>query len=315
MTTPWLTVIVPSFGRPDQLHQCLTALLCQVEPPAAIMAVVRPDDQSTRQCVASFGAAVTEVLVTTHGVLAAMTVGLQATATEWVAFTDDDATPPPSWTAALREAAAEPSVVGVGGRDVLYDGEQPRTTTLTADVGRITTMGRIVGNHHRGTGPPRDVMVLKGVNCAYRADLLGLPTNLHGSGAQVHFEVAVGLNLLVHGRLRYDPAITVLHRPGARRDDDTRTAPSAQATADTAYNATFVMTARSRHHALLRGLRTVLVGDRTSPGLLRGLVALMRRDHALVAKIRPSLRGTFGAIRAILGGARVTFAYRATRSS
>jgi len=315
MTAPWLSVIVPSYGRPEQLQQCLEALLVQVEPPTAIVAVVRPDDQPTRKCIASFGSAVHEVLVTTPGVLAAMTAGLQATTTPWVAFTDDDATPPPSWTAVLRAAAAEDHVVGVGGRDVLYDGALPRPTTLTTDVGRITRSGRIIGNHHCGSGPSRDVMVLKGVNSAYRADLLGLPTNLRGSGAQVHFEVAVGLNLLHQGRLRYDPAITVIHRPGTRLDEDARTAPSPRATADTAYNATFAMTARSRHHALVRGLRTVLIGDRTSPGILRSVVALVRRDHVVIAKVRPSLTGTVSAIWAVLRGETVTFAYRASSSS
>jgi hypothetical protein len=158
-------------------------------------------------------------------------------------------------------------------------------------------------------------MVLKGVNCAYRADLLGLPTNLRGAGAQVHFEVAVGLNLLRHGHLRYDPAITVIHRPGDRFDDDRRSAPSPKATSDTAYNATFAMTARSRHHGLLRGVRTIVIGDRSSPGILRGLLGVVQRDREVLLKVRPSIAGTVAALRAVLSGQTVTFAYRETRSS
>jgi glycosyltransferase involved in cell wall biosynthesis len=309
MTEPWLTVVVPTYARPDQLVRCLDALDAQVEP-ALVLCVVRPDDRATLAVLEDRGDSVAVATVIQPGVLAAMLAGLRATATPWVAFTDDDAAPLPTWTRDLRLAAQRDGVVGVGGRDLLYDGETPRRTTLTTDVGRIGPFGRITGNHHRGEGLPRSVAVLKGVNAAYRADLLGLPTNLRGRGAEVHFEVAVGLHLAQQGILTYDPSICVVHRPGHRADADGRVLQSPEATANTAYNATFAMSARSRFFALVRAVRTLLVGDRTSPGVLRGLLALARGDRTTAAKWWPATKGTAAALVAVLSGQRVTFAYR-----
>lgn len=308
MTAPWLTVVVPTYARPRDLERCLAAIAVQVEPPAATVCVVRRGDAASAAVVQASGFAAT-VEVDQPGVLAAMLAGLRATTTAWVAFTDDDAEPSPTWTAQLRAAAVD-GVVGVGGRDVLYDGEVARPTSLTTEVGRVHWSGRVTGNHHRGTGPARSVQVLKGVNAAYRADLLGLPTNLRGDGAQVHFEVAVGLAMATHGDLRYDPAITVLHRPSDRAGEDQRRAPSASAICDVAYNATFAMTAAGVIPAVRRAVRTLLVGDRSCPGLLRGTLAVLVRDHETAHRFGPSMAGTASALADTCRGRRVAFAYR-----
>ena len=75
-------------------------------------------------------------------------------------------------------------------------------------------------------GPPREVDVLKGANMSYRRQRhqgIGFDERLRGAGAQVHFEVALGLAVKRAGwRLIYDPAVAVDHYPAQRFDDDER---------------------------------------------------------------------------------------------
>jgi hypothetical protein len=51
---------------------------------------------------------------------------------------------------------------------------------LTRDVGRVGRWGKLVGNHHLGTGSARSVMVLKAVNMAFRREALAVPEQLRG---------------------------------------------------------------------------------------------------------------------------------------
>ena len=306
--TPSFSVIVPTFERPDLLLRCLEGLAEQSDPPEEVLVVVRRSDLQSVAVARNHPMNPHVVEVDQPGVLAAMAAGLKASTSRWVAFTDDDAKASPTWIAQLRVAANEKNVVGVGGRDMLYDDGLPRPTTLTQEVGRIGPMGQLIGHHHRGTGPARAVEVLKGVNCAYDATYLGIPEGLVGTGAQAHFEVAIGLDLAKVGTLIYDPSIIVRHEPGDRSDDDRRHLPSKHAIADVATNAVLACTARSRFLAIRRVVFATIVGDRSCPGLIRCLVAL--GDGEIRRRLLPSLYGTLRGFFLIVAGRRVHFLRR-----
>lgn len=285
---PTVSVLVPSWRRPDALARCLRALAAQTCTPLEVVVVARADDTPTAHLVETSSASLPFPLrlATTNctGVVAAMTAGLAACRGEVVALTDDDTEPRPDWIECLAAAFADAGVAGAGGRDW-----QPLERGDRDIVGRVQWFGRVVGNHHLGAGPARDVDVLKGANCAFRAGLLravGFDERLRGSGAQMFWELALCLPLRRAGwRLVYDPAIAVEHHIAPRHDDDQRhrgvfaAAPQAEAV----HNETLVMLDHLTGAARIAFVCwAVLLGTRSEPGLGQlPRLALAGDRHAL----------------------------------
>jgi glycosyltransferase involved in cell wall biosynthesis len=292
MTT--IDLIIPSYRRPDDLAKALAAALAQVEPFHRIIVVARREDDATLRVAHETG--LTPILVDEPGVLAAMTAGVLASTADIVAFTDDDAQIAPTHSQLLAALfASDTAIAGVGGPDVLYDGVEPRPTSRTRRVGQLTWWGRLIGNHHRGGDVVRDVVVLKGVNAAYRRELLRLPHGLRGEGAQPHFEVAIGTDLIARGyRLLYTTDLVVRHTPAPRRDHDDRLAPSSAALADSAYN---LERSIPRRLMTRRLIYVVFMGDANVPGIGRLLVAAVRGEWSLWRRAKPAWRGTVEAWR------------------
>jgi Glycosyl transferase family 2 len=265
-----IALVIPSYGRPTDLERVLQAARTQTRPFDDIVVALRIGDSASADIATRAGVRV--VTVTEPGVIAAMVAGVASCTSTYVAFTDDDAVPPPSWAALLlARLDADPTVVGVGGRDVLYDRRAgdatPRPTTLTTDVGRFTWTGRLRGNHHCGTGEPTDVVVLKGVN----------------------FELAVGSRLRAQGgRLLYDPQITVDHFPAPRVGADQRGAPADSAVEDSIYN---LLRATPPALRTRRYVFTRLIGDGAFPGLVIAVVALLTGRSHIWRRWRPTQRG------------------------
>jgi len=283
-----VSLVIPSYGRANDLASALDSALNQDQPFDEIIVVARDNDPETIAVAES--AAVIVVVVNLPGVLAAMAAGSQRATSEIVAFTDDDARLPVNHASRLRSYFDSPAISGVGGRDVLYDGDEQRSTPLTHTVGRVRWFGRVVGNHHRGDGAVRPVFMLKGVNAAYRRSALAFPVGLRGQGAQPHFEVALGTWIADHhGTLLYDPSLQVEHHPATRLGDDQRTSPSNAAVLDSAYNL-----ARSlpRRYVTRRLIYVLFLGDTNCPGIGRSMVALVRREPSVLARRRSSWRGT-----------------------
>lgn len=302
---PSVTVVVPSYRRPDQLVSCLQGLAAQRHPADEVVVVCRPDDAQTRRVVAAAPLPVREVLVHEPGVLAALHTGARAARGDVVAFTDDDAVAHPDWLQRLMAHYADPAVGGVGGRDLLQpplpDAERPSTS-----VGRFTPWGKQLGFHHVGSGPAADVSVLKGVNMSYRREALALPRDLKGEGAQVHNEVGAGLWARDRGwRLVYEPAARVDHFSGPRFDEDQRSRPSPGAIEREAYNLVLSLLTFRPELTARRAAYGLLLGDQASPGVGRALVAAAQRRPEVVRRLVPSLRGQVSALRDLRRGARV----------
>lgn len=289
-----IDLVIPSFRRPDDLDVALSHAMAQEVPFHSVIVVARRGDDETVRVAEKHGLAA--VVVDEPGVLAAMHAGVRASSAEIVAFTDDDARVSPQHSKILEAAFAGDSTrAGVGGPDALYDGSQRRKTTTTRRVGQLTWWGRLIGNHHRGDDVTCDVVVLKGVNAAYRRRLLRLPSGLRGQGAQPHFEVAIGTDLRARGyRLLYTSDLVVRHHPAPRRDEDDRLAPSATALADSAYN---LERSIPRHLMTRRLIYVTLIGDANVPGIGRLFVALLRREWSLWQRFVPAWRGTYDAWR------------------
>ena len=294
---PTISVIVPSWRRPVDLERCLRALAAQSRRPTEVVVGTRSGDDETPRVAdaarGSMGLNILWVATSEPGVIAAMTAALAQCHGDIIALTDDDAQPRPEWLAGLATALSDPRVGGAGGRDW-----QPSERSDRTDVGRVQWFGRVVGNHHLGSGPARSVDVLKGVNIAVRGPLLhaaGFDARLRGAGAQMFWDLALCLTIRRAGwTLIYDPAIAVDHHVAARHDTDQRHrgvfTPGPQA--DAVHNETLVLLEH------LTGLRrvaflvwAVLVGTRLEPGLAQVPRLLLRGERAVTAKCIATLQG------------------------
>lgn len=296
-------VIIPSYRRPADLARCLAAMRVQRRAPDEVIVAVREGDEDTAHLVdelASLWPELDKAIVARPGVVAAMTAALTIAKADIIALTDDDAEPDEKWLGKITDLFEGASNVGgVGGRD-----DQVDALGAEADVGRVQWFGRVIGNHHVGTGPPRDVDVLKGVCCAFRSDPLrsiGFDARLRGGGAQVHWELALCLALRRAGwRLVYDPAIRVRHHVAPRHDADQlhRGRFDAAPHENAVFNETLVL---AEHLSGWRRLAFVVwsmtIGTAAEPGLLQLPRVLVREGRVALVRWRATQRARREAFR------------------
>jgi GT2 family glycosyltransferase len=296
---PVVSVIVPSWRRVASLERCLRSLAAQSRLPDEVVVGTRSDDADTARAVESLARAFPVPLrrasAPEPGVAAAMNAALAACRADAdiIALTDDDTKPHRDWIELLAACFADPSVGGAGGRDW-----QPFERGDRAVVGKLQWFGRLIGNHHLGAGPARDVDVLKGANCAYRAPLLralGFDTRLAGAGAQLFWEAALCLPIRRAGwRLVYDPAIAVEHHVEPRSDGDQlhRGVFAPAPLADATHNETLVLLENRGRGARAAFLAwALLVGTHHEPGLAQLPRLVLRGDRHAVARWRAALEG------------------------
>ncbi len=243
-----ISVIVPTYLRPQDLARCLAALKLQTRPVDELWVIIRDTDRETWQFLEGFdreSLPLRTATVTESGVIAAMNIGLDQATGDVVAFTDDDAAPHPDWLERIEAYyLADEKIGGVGGRDWVYHGTKLEEGSRPV-VGKLQWFGRLIGNHHIGAGLGREVDVLKGVNMSFRREAIAelhFDHRMRGSGAQVHFEVVFSLTLRQKGwKLIYDPQIAVDHFPAQRFDEDQRNSFNAQASVNAIHNETVAL--------------------------------------------------------------------------
>jgi glycosyltransferase involved in cell wall biosynthesis len=294
-----ITVIVPTYLRPQDLERCLNALKQQNRPVDELWIIVRDRDRETWQFLENFdrGALPLQpVTVTAAGVIAAMNMGLESATGDIVAFTDDDAAPHVDWLKRIEAYyLADDQIGGVGGRDWVYQGTQLEDGARPV-VGKLQWFGRLIGNHHIGIGAGREVDVLKGVNMSFRrkaiADLR-FDQRMRGSGAQVHFEVVFSLTLRQKGwKLIYDPQIAVDHFPAQRFDEDQRNAFNAQASMNAIHNETVALLEYLPPlQKIVFLIWAIAIGTRVSYGLLQWLRFVSRDGDVARQKLWANWRG------------------------
>jgi glycosyltransferase involved in cell wall biosynthesis len=277
-----VSVVVPSYRRPDELRRCLSSVGRLDRRPDEVIVVVRADDPPSRGVAAEFADQV--VLVERPGQIEAVRAGVMRSHGNVVVLIDDDTEVRHDWLDRLTSWFSDPGVVAVGGRDVVH-----HPYGIEADwhgaVGKLHWSGKLTGKHHVGVGRARDADFVKGANMAIRRGAVVFPLGLRGAGAQVGNDLAMGLSASARGRCLYEPRALLDHTPATRHDADGRRDPRdttpRRAAWDTAYNQALVV---GTLRPALRWRRTayaVLLGDRSSVGLARAAVALARHERGL----------------------------------
>lgn len=301
-----VTVIVPTYRRPDQLAGCLDGLVRQTLAPVQVIVTVRDGDPASADVARRYAGALPMQVVGigVPGQVAAINRGMDHAGGDIVAITDDDAIPHPDWVERIEAwYRSDPRIGGVGGRDHVYHDGVPETGAATV-VGRLQWFGRVIGNHHLDVAAAQDVDVLKGANWSFRRAAIDgqrLNTRLRGSGAQVRNEVDFCLRLSRRGwRLVYDPLVAVDHFPAVRFDIDQRGAghfhPLAQENAS--FNDTLALMAHfGPANRAVFAAWALLVGTCEFPGAAQWARLALRGDRHAGAKLRATLRGRLAGMR------------------
>lgn len=295
-----ISVMIPTYRRPQDLARCLKALEQQTRKPEQVVVVVRDTDTDSWSFLQDYhpqGFSLEAATVKVPGVVAAMNVGLDAARGDIIAITDDDAAPHPDWLARIEaHFLSDTCIGGVGGRDLVYVGNELIYKGESEVVGKLQWYGRVIGDHHKGIGAAREVDVLKGVNMAYRRSAIAhlhFDERMLGTGAQVHFELAFSLALRSQGwKLIYDPLIAVDHYPAQRFDEDQRNNFNHLAWKNAVHNETLALL------EYLPPLRLVvfilwatLIGTRKAFGLLQLLRFLPKEKTLAWQKWLASMQG------------------------
>jgi hypothetical protein len=300
-----LSVLIPTYKRPEDLTRCLEALSRQQRAADEIVITVRDEDTVTRPSLTRWNEVlpIKVVEVVLPGVVHALNQGLERCTGEVVAITDDDSAAHPDWLARIeRHFEEDPKLGGLGGRDAIHEDGRFLPPSVPV-VGRLYPYGRMVGNHHLGIGPVRVVEHLKGVNMSWRRKAIGdlrFDESLRGKGAQVYFELAFSLSIAAAcWRLKYDPAVLVDHFPAKRYGIDQRGKVHLAAVEDTSHNYYWAichcLPAGPRRWAALAWERLLGTGNR--PGWIRMILFLVRGNTAGVERYRSAQSGRNAAIR------------------
>lgn len=293
-----ITVIVPTYRRPQDLARCLKALKSQARLADEVIVTVRDTDSETwdflETCDRDLPLNIVTVKVT--GVVAAMNAGLDVATGDIIAFTDDDAAPHTDWLEKIEaHFIADERVGGVGGRDILYKNGELISGEKTV-VGKLQWFGRAIGNHHLGVGQAREVDILKGVNMSFRKaaiEKMQFDNRMKGTGAQVHFELAFCLTLKRAGwKLIYDPEVLVDHHWAQRFDEDLRGQFNQIAFTNKVHNETLaLLEGLPKLQSLVFMIWAISIGTRGSVGLFQLIRLLPSQGSLAVRKWLASLRG------------------------
>ncbi len=295
-----VSVIVPSYRRPGRLMECLDGVAASRCRPDEVVVVLRRGDEESVRAVKARHDDTRIIAVSRPGVLEAMASGARAARGDVLVFFDDDAVPKPDWITRILGHLEGSDVGGAGGRDIVTT---PDDLPRVRSAGRLTWWGKVIGDHHRVSGPPRDVDVLKGANMAFKREAFALPTHLLGDGAQVHFELASCLWARNRGwRLILDPSAEVVHLTGPRFDQDSRSRPTLKATYNEAHNFTWAMLTMRPRRALISVLYGVGIGDRAMPGIGRALAAVIVGDTPTARRLGHSVAGRLSGVVSAVSG-------------
>ncbi|WP_126975305.1 glycosyltransferase family 2 protein [Frigidibacter oleivorans] len=167
---PPTSLIVVSRHRPDTLLRCLTAVR-QMAHPAMELVVVADPASAAR--VRALGWPLKLAEFDEPNISAARNAGIALAAGDVLAFTDDDAVPEPTWLARLSAPFADPAVAAAGGWVRGRNGISWQWRSGTVD--RLMRTGPLEAAADRTSlhrSAPGRAVEVKGVNCAYRRDLL-----------------------------------------------------------------------------------------------------------------------------------------------
>jgi GT2 family glycosyltransferase len=140
-----VTVVIPTYIRPQVLQRCVESILAGSQKPTEILIVGRQGDRGTEEAVATMeatpqaGVKIRSAWVTEPGHVPPVTTGARTATSDLVAIVDDDVTVTPEWLSWLVPHFADPEVGVVGGRVLVPGRPLPK---LKGKPGRVSWYGK-----------------------------------------------------------------------------------------------------------------------------------------------------------------------------
>lgn len=306
--TATISVIIPTYQRPDFLERCVRSLFVQSRLPDEIILVSRDTDEATNRKIVrlqqELGArvSISNQHVSKNGFLPPIQRGIEAAQGDIVVFLDDDTEVFPDWLERLSSHYADSRVGGVGGRCINYFDFVLIEYPPASKVGHLSWYGRSVGNMYKDTtfSHPVKADFFMGGNMSFRRSVfeqIQVDPVLNENVA-FHWELDLGQQVIKLGfTLLYDPVIKVNHYSAPRETDGLRTI-----NRDGVYYSNRNYAYLMLKHLTLPGkfaylAYTFLVGSQQSSGLLH-LLALPVKGRKIDWRkdILPSLRGRLSGI-------------------
>jgi glycosyltransferase involved in cell wall biosynthesis len=299
-----ISVLVPSYQRPDFLEKCLASLARQRRPADEIVVITRDTDAATRTLVEESRAlfppstVLRGIDVDEPGIVAAANRGMSVAKGDVFAFIDDDATAVEGWLELIEAHYADPQVAAVGGPCVSVTNGVPDMRPTRGRCLVKTWYGSHIGEAETIPEGVRRVQFLRGCNMSFRSALVsGFDVRLKPYWRRMEDDVLLPLYLrgLV---VIYDPAIIAYHYTAPVREGQRNLDPTA--IYGSHHNDTYVML---KHSPPLRRivflLFTFLLGDLHNLGIIGYLLkAIVKRRPARVSReCRYALRGKLDGIR------------------
>jgi glycosyltransferase involved in cell wall biosynthesis len=284
---PTITIVIPTFKRPESLRRCLISLSEQNFPADEILVVVQEQDLQSLNLVEELGTKFKKV--DSPGIVFAILSSLAVISTDLVAFIDDDVTLPPDWVIkAKNNFSTNPKIGALGGTDLQANIKLKDNIR----VGIFTGYGKLIGNHHLASGPKRYVDFLKGCNMVLRTSIATSYSPvfalLKGNGAQVGNDLVLSLSSRLLGfRTLFDPDFFVFHHVEPRKDSSQRHFLSEAERMDAIFNSLLIKLTFSRNFMRPAVLTyQLVVGDRDVPGLVRSVILRKKEVNQTVRDLK-----------------------------
>jgi len=295
-----ISVIVPSYRRPEKLKNCVKSLLAQTEQPCEIVIGLRRDDYRTIAAAEELSAQsplVTTAYVDVPGFLPPLNAALEKARGEIVCFMDDDAAAPPEYLKKIAAHYSDPRVVGVGGIIVDYT-DMPETKKITPRGGRINWFGRTHVFTPDITAVQEADFITGAAMSFLRAALKPVDLNLNCGNAS-GYEIDVSFTAKKYfkkSKIIYDPTIHLQHYPTSEQIIGKTSRENLYAYA---HNLAYLV---MKHLPWPRKIAFLIyiyaVGQWNCPGLVTGFLSLFSANarKKLLRSVPATLRGRWDAI-------------------
>lgn len=307
-----LSVIIPTYNRPDDLVRLFDSILGQLDEPEEVIVVIGPEDERKSVIVANEWATILTVMkfyeAERKSVIHSINLGFSKARNEIICLLDDDVWLPPDWSIKIKKAFEREEKMGAfGGRDRLQiDIPGLANPPLAKDVGIFNWSGH-KGNHHCGSQKsPVKVDVIKGVNLSFRRSAFAcmqIEPALEGNGAETCWEVDICQRIILSGFYNlYDNNNYVLHFSSPRPSFDNRTDVFSAAWPKRIFNESFVMARfRPATEFFIWALRFFFIGTHVRPGIIWSII-LFKTEGLKVLKL--PWKNTVFMCRGVLNGLR-----------
>jgi GT2 family glycosyltransferase len=226
-----VSVVIPTYQRPDYLEKCVNALSKQTRKPDELIIVSRDTDTETHKKIDELRSKlhmdIKNPKVTTPGHIPPLNEGIKTLKGDICCFLDDDCEPLDNWIENILRNYKGPDIGGVGGRYITYENGKIMDFPPAKIVGQLSWFGKIHGNFYRDSifKQPIDVCFMIGGCASYRSDVIRRVNMFAPLNKDVAFNYEADWGLQVKNmglRIIYDPDIKTKHYTAPRKSGGMR---------------------------------------------------------------------------------------------